>query len=206
MTQSKDPIARRFRGYLPVVVDLETGGFNSATDALLEFAAVLIEMDEDGFIVPAEKVFFNVEPFEGANIEQSSLEFTGIDPDNPLRGALPEREVLLEAFRIIRKKIRDTGCHRAIMVAHNASFDLGFLMQAAERAEIKRNPFHPFSSFDTATLCGLAFGQTVLAKACAAADIPFDAGEAHSAIYDCEKTADLFCHIVNRWRDLGGWD
>jgi ribonuclease T len=206
MSQSKSPIAHRFRGYLPVVVDLETGGFNSATDALLEFAAVIVEMDDDGFLVPGEKIFYNVEPFAGANIEQASLEFTGIDPDNPLRGALPEEEILPEAFRMIRKEIRDTGCHRAIMVAHNASFDLGFLMSAAARCEIKRNPFHPFSSFDTATLSGLAFGQTVLAKACAAADIPFDANEAHSAIYDCEKTADVFCHIVNRWRDLGGWD
>lgn len=206
MSQPKAPIAHRFRGYLPVVVDLETGGFNSATDALLEFAAVIIEMDEDGFLLPGEKISYNVEPFEGANIEQSSLDFTGIDPTNPLRGALPEADVLPEAFRAIRKEIRDTGCHRAVMVAHNASFDLGFLMSAAARCEIKRNPFHPFSSFDTATLCGLAFGQTVLAKACAAADIPFDAGEAHSAIYDCEKTADVFCHIVNRWRDLGGWD
>lgn len=207
MSQAKKtPIAHRFRGYLPVVVDLETGGFNSKTDALLEFAAVIIEMDDDGFLIPGEKIFANVEPFDGANIEQSSLDFTGIDPNNPLRGALPEKEVLLDSFRLIRKEIRDTGCHRAVMVAHNAAFDLGFLMQAAERSEIKRNPFHPFSSFDTATLCGLAFGQTVLAKACAAADIPFDASEAHSAIYDCEKTADLFCHIVNRWRDLGGWD
>ncbi|MFT4798955.1 MAG: ribonuclease T [Candidatus Azotimanducaceae bacterium] len=206
MSQTKSPIAHRFRGYLPVVVDLETGGFNSATDALLEFAAIVIEMDDDGFLMPGERIFYNVEPFEGANIEQSSLDFTGIDPTNPLRGALPEEEILPEAFQAIRKEIRDTGCHRAVMVAHNASFDLGFLMQAAARCEIKRNPFHPFSSFDTATLCGLAFGQTVLAKACAAADIPFDANEAHSAIYDCEKTADLFCNIVNRWRDLGGWD
>jgi len=206
MSQTKSPIAHRFRGYLPVVVDLETGGFNSATDALLEFAAIVIEMDDDGFLMPGERIFYNVEPFEGANIEQSSLDFTGIDPTNPLRGALPEEEILPEAFRAIRKEIRDTGCHRAVMVAHNASFDLGFLMQAAARCEIKRNPFHPFSSFDTATLCGLAFGQTVLAKACAAADIPFDANEAHSAIYDCEKTADIFCNIVNRWRDLGGWD
>jgi len=206
MSQTKSPIAHRFRGYLPVVVDLETGGFNSATDALLEFAAIVIEMDDDGFLMPGERIFYNVEPFEGANIEQSSLDFTGIDPTNPLRGALPEEEILPEAFRAIRKEMRDTGCQRAVMVAHNASFDLGFLMQAAARCEIKRNPFHPFSSFDTATLCGLAFGQTVLAKACAAADIPFDANEAHSAIYDCEKTADIFCNIVNRWRDLGGWD
>ena len=193
MSQSKAPIAHRFRGYLPVVVDLETGGFNSATDALLEFA-VIIEMDEDGYLVPGEQVFFNVEPFEGANIEQ--LWNLPASTQTTSSWRITEREVLLEGFRVIRKEIRDTGCHRAIMVAHNASFDLGFLMQAAERADVKRN----------LTLCGLAYGQTVLAKACAAANIPFDANEAHSAIYDCERTAELFCHIVNRWRDFGGWD
>ncbi|MFB0969134.1 MAG: exonuclease domain-containing protein, partial [Pseudomonadales bacterium] len=64
--------------------------------------------------------------------------------------------------------------------------------------------FHPFSSFDTATLCGLAYRQTVLARACEVAGISFDADEAHSALYDCEKTADIFCSIVNKWKELGG--
>ena len=204
MNDTKSPIAYRFRGYLPVVVDLETGGFNSKTDALLELAAVIINMDDDGQVVPGEKFFFNVEPFEGANIEQSSLEFTGIDPTNPLRLAVPEQKALSETFRGIRKTIRETGCQRAIVVAHNSAFDLGFLNEGAERNAIKRNPFHPFSSFDTATLCGLAFGQTVLARACKAANISFDADLAHSALYDCDKTAEVFCHIVNRWKELGG--
>ncbi len=206
MTHVKTPIAHRFRGYLPVVVDVETGGFNSKTDALLEIAAIAIEMNEQGELVPGDKVFYNVEPFEGANIEPSSLEFTGIDLDNPLRMAVPERQALSDTFKTIRRCIKETGCHRAIMVAHNASFDLGFLNQAVERCDIKRNPFHPFSTFDTATLCGLAFGQTVLARACEAAGISFDANEAHSAVYDCEKTADMFCSIVNQWKHLGGWD
>lgn len=206
MSDTKKPIAFRFRGYLPVAIDLETGGFNSRTDALLEIAAIPIEMNDSGVLVPGEKVFFNVEPFEGANIEPSSLEFTGIDPTNPLRNAVPEKKALSDTFRDIRKEVRDSGCQRAIVVAHNASFDLGFLNEASSRCNIKRNPFHPFSSFDTATLCGLAFGQTVLARACQAADIPFDSNEAHSALYDCQKSAELFCYIVNRWKQLGGMD
>lgn len=204
MSNPKSPIAHRFRGYLPVVVDLETGGFNAKTDALLEFAAVIVDMNDQGQLVPGEKFFFNVEPFDGANIEQSSLDFTGIDPENPLRQAVPEEIALGEAFTGIRKQIRETGCQRAIIVAHNAAFDQGFLNEAVNRCGIKRNPFHPFSSFDTATLCGLAFGQTVLARACEVGNIEFDANEAHSALYDCDKTAEIFCEIVNRWKELGG--
>jgi ribonuclease T len=202
MINEKSPIARRFRGYLPVVMDLETGGFNPETDALLELAAVIIEMDEDGMLHPGQQIFYNIEPFSGANIEQASLEFTGIDPDNPLRGAVPEKEALGDTFREVRTEVRRTGCNRAILVAHNASFDLSFINAAALRTNLKRNPFHPFSTLDTVSLAGLAFGQTVLARACASAGIPFDANEAHSANYDCDKTAEVFCHIVNRWREM----
>ncbi|MEX2489510.1 MAG: ribonuclease T [Pseudomonadales bacterium] len=204
MNEEKKPIARRFRGYLPVAVDLETGGFNARTDAILEVAAIIIQMNDQGLLVPGKKMYDNVKPFEGANIEQASLDFTGIDPDSPLRLAVPESEALSKIFRAIRKELRETGCQRAILVAHNSAFDLGFINKAAERNNIKRNPFHPFSSFDTATLCGLAFGQTVLARACESANIRFDAGEAHAALYDCEKTAEMFCYIVNRWKKLGG--
>ncbi len=200
--KEKSPIAGRFRGYLPVVIDLETGGFNPSTDALLELAAVIITMDDAGRLQPGEHLFYNVEPFANANIEQSSLEFTGIDPLNPLRGAVPEKEALTETFRKIRTEIRRTGCNRAILVAHNASFDLGFINAAATRNNIKRNPFHPFSTLDTVSLSGLVFGQTVLARACAGAGIEFNEKEAHSANYDCDKTAEVFCHIVNRWKKL----
>ena len=202
MTEDKSPIARRFRGFLPVVVDLETGGFNPNTDALLEVATVIIQMDDEGRVSPGKQLFFNVHPFQGANIEQSSLDFTGIDPDNPLRDALPEKDALSETFQEIRTEIRHTGCQRAIMVAHNAAFDLSFINAVATRCNIKRNPFHPFSTLDTVSLSGLAFGQTVLARACTSAGIDFNSNEAHSANYDCDKTAEVFCHIVNRWRDL----
>ena len=202
----RTPMAARFRGYLPVVVDVETGGFNCATDALLEIAATTIAMDESGFLSPDHTHFFRIEPFEGANIEQAALEFTGIKLDHPLRMAVSEEHALGEIFKGLRKSIKSAGCKRAILVGHNSSFDLGFLNAAVARCGIKRNPFHPFSSFDTATLAGLAYGQTVLAKACQTAGIEFDGKEAHSARYDTEKTAELFCGIVNRWKEMGGWD
>ncbi|WP_239685035.1 ribonuclease T [Ventosimonas gracilis] len=201
----KSPIAARFRGYLPVVVDVETGGFNSQTDALLEVAATCLDMDESGFLCPAHSLFFRVEPFAGANIEQAALDFTGIRLGHPLRMAVDEEHALNEIFRSVRKAVKSTGCKRAILVGHNSHFDLSFVNAAVLRCAIKRNPFHPFSSFDTATLAGLAYGQTVLAKACEAAGIAFDKEQAHSARYDTEKTAELFCAVVNRWKELGGW-
>lgn len=198
-------IEQRFRGYLPVVVDIETGGFNASTDAILEIAATIVEMDEQGELVCKRTLNYHVSPFEGSNIEAASLEFTGIDPYHPLRPAQSEADVLADLFKNIRAEMKLGGCKKAILVAHNAIFDQGFLTAATERCAIKRNPFHPFSSFDTATLAGLALGQTVLAKACYAAGIAFDNADAHRASYDAEKTAELFCYIVNRWKSLGGW-
>ena len=195
----------RFRGFLPVVVDVETGGFVASTDGILEIAATLVRMDENGLLGVHRTNNFHVQPFEGANLEQSALDFTGIDPYHPFREAVSEAAALDELFKVLRKEIRDQSCTRAILVGHNAHFDAGFINAAVERCAIKRNPFHPFSHFDTATLSGLAFGQTVLAKACAEAGISFDNNEAHSAAYDAERTAELFCEIVNRWKECGGW-
>jgi ribonuclease T len=198
-------IKDRFRGFLPVVVDIETGGVNAATDAMLQIAATLVHMEADGRLYRGETHTHHVQPFEGANLDPKSLEFNGIDPDHPLRMAVPEDEALREIFLPIREQIRATGCNRAVLVGHNAWFDLGFLNAAVNRCAIKRNPFHPFSCFDTATLSGLAFGQTVLARGIAAAGIEWDPREAHSAIYDAEKTAELFCDIVNRWDAANGF-
>jgi ribonuclease T len=197
-------IADRFRGFLPVVVDVETGGFDSNKDALLEIAACIIQMDDFGRLLIAETVAVNVEPFPGSNIEPKALEITGIKPDSPLRKAVPEKEALRQISQPVRKEIRATGCQRAILVGHNSFFDLSFLNAALQRTGFKRSPFHPFSSFDTATLGGLAFGQTVLSRAVQSAGIDWNESEAHSAIYDTEKTAALFCTIVNRWKILTG--
>jgi len=202
MAVQKSPIAQRFRGFLPVVVDVETGGFNANTDALLEIAAVTLGMDEGGDIHIKDTVHCHVEPFEGANIEQASLDITGIDPYHPFRLALAEKDALEKVFTTVRKEVKATGCSRAILVGHNPFFDLGFLKTAVERTKIKRNPFHAFSTFDTATLSGMAYGQTVLARATQAAGLPWDEHSAHSALYDAEQTAELFCTIINKWDTL----
>lgn len=200
-------MANRFRGYLPVVVDVETGGFNPKTDALLEVSASCLTMDEKGNLVIASNITKHLQPFAGANIEAAALNFTKIDLNNPMRVSLAEDEqaALTAIFKVIRTQVREHNCTRAVLVGHNASFDLSFINAAAERCGIKRNPFHPFTCFDTASLAALAYGQTVLAKACEFAGIDFDAKEAHRASYDTEKTAELFCTIVNKWQQLGGW-
>lgn len=195
-------IANRFRGFLPVIVDVETGGFNAKTDALLEIAAVFIDPQDDGSLLRGETIRYHVVPFEGANIDPASLAVNGIDPNHPLRPAIDEKDALQRIFREVRRAVRESGCTRAVLVGHNAAFDLGFLNEAVQRSGIKRNPFHPFSCFDTATLCGVAYGQTVLARAVHAAGLTFDEKQAHSAAYDAEITADVFCQIVNQFRSI----
>ena len=182
---------------MPVVVDVETGGFNEQTDALLQIAAVILEIGDDGQWRRLETHSCHVTPFEGANLDPKSLEINGIDPDHPLRMAVDERQALPRIFKPVRQALKENDCKRAILVGHNANFDLKFINAAAERAGIKRNPFHPFSTFDTVSLAGLAYGQTVLSRSVQAAGLDWDNREAHSAIYDAEMTAELFCRIVN---------
>lgn len=201
---AKSPIARRFRGFLPVVVDVETGGFNAKTDALLEIAAVTLRMDASGRLEPENTYACHVEPFPGANLDPKALEFTGINPYHPFRFAVSEQDALDKIFNPVRERVKALGCSRAILVGHNPFFDLGFLKAAVDRTGHKKNPFHSFSTFDTATLAALAFGQTVLARAVQACGIEWENEKAHSAIYDAQRTADLFCSIVNRWDQLGG--
>ncbi len=188
---------QRFRGFLPVVVDIETAGFNEKTDALLEIALVFLQLDEEGRWHPANTHACHILPFEGANLDPEALAFTGIDPYHPFRFAIDEQEALNKLFARVETAITEAQCNRAVLVGHNPSFDLNFLKAAVVRCKLKSMPFHRFTTFDTATLGGLAYGQTVLAKACKAAKIPFDTKKAHSAIYDAERTAELFCTIVN---------
>ena len=198
---TKGLMASRFRGYLPVVVDMEMGGFDATTDAVLEIGAVILGFDEAGRLGAGERIGVHVAPFEGARILEEALKVNKIDPYNPLRHAVDEREALDQVFAPIRKAMKAEGCKRAVLVGHNAHFDLGFLNAMVARTGHKRNPFHPFTVFDTATLGGLAYGQTVLAKACAEAGLEWDGKQAHGALYDAEMTAMLYCGIVNAWSE-----
>ncbi len=191
-------MAARFRGFLPVVLDIETGGFDPTTHAILELAAVQVCFDEERMVLGASW-HQAVEPYSGGAIDSASLKVTGIDPTDPNREAVPEQDALNDLFRRVRHAMKHEGCQRAIIVAHNAAFDQQFLNNAVQRHELKRNPFHPFSVIDTASLAAVAYGHTVLSEACARARIPFDPSKAHNALYDAERTAELFCAVVNEW-------
>ncbi|MFB6347992.1 ribonuclease T [Moraxella sp. ZJ142] len=198
---NKPTIANRFRGFLPVVVDVETAGFNAQTDALLEIACIPILMNDDGKLYQGEALNAHIEPFDGANLEPTSLKFTGINPDSPIRKAISEDEktALRRIFKALKAVKKQHGCRQCILVGHNAHFDLGFLNAAIARTNSKnQSPFHAFSVLDTASFAALAYGHTVLARTCVMAGIDFDNSHAHSALYDTQKTAELFCHIVNQ--------
>ena len=200
MPESQQKImSQRFRSYLPIVVDIETAGFNANKDALLEMAVVILAMNNDGKLFIQSSHREHVIPFEGANLDPAALKFNGIDPYHPFRLAIDEKEALKKLFTPVREAVKAQQCTRAILVGHNPAFDIAFMNAAVERTKFKRNPFHPFSTFDTATLGGLAYGQTVLAKTAKAANIEWDNEQAHSALYDAEQTALLFCKIVNQW-------
>ena len=186
----------RIRGYLPVVIDVETSGFNEQTDALLEICAIILGMDEEGSFFAKTTLHYHVEPFKGANIEASAIKFNGIDIDNPFRLAVPAKKALSEIFDHINEELETEACSRAILVGHNAFFDLGFVKPATLRANLK-SPFHQFSSIDTVSMSALCCGETVLAKAISKMGIEWDNNEAHSALYDTQKTSELFCQIFN---------
>ena len=202
METSIIPLEKRFRGYLPVVIDVETAGFNPKKNALLEIAAVIVELNSEGNLVMTERYASHIVPFKNAELDPAALKFTGIDPYHPFRMAIEEKEALELIFKPIREAIKRNKCTKAILVGHNPAFDIAFVNADAHRSQLKKNPFHPFSTFDTATLGGLAYQQTVLAKAAQAAGLKWENDKAHSALYDAEKTAELFCMIINRWKHL----
>ena len=197
---SNPAVKARFRGFLPVVVDVETAGFDAGTHALLEVAAVVVLPNAEGQWQPVQRFHAHLKPEAGLVLDPAALKFNGINPNHPLRLAVSEADALKTIFAALKKVQKDTGCKRCILVGHNANFDLAHLNAAIDRQNLKnQSPFHPFSVFDTATLAGLAYGQTVLARACEAAGLAFNQSEAHSALYDAHITAELFCGIVNRW-------
>lgn len=200
------PLGKRFRGYLPVIIDIETAGFNPKKNAMLEIAAVIVELNANRELQITERYAAHVIPFKNSELDASALKFNGIDPYHPFRMAIEEKEALNKIFHPIRKAMKRNDCTRAILVGHNPAFDIGFLNAAIQRTQIKRSPFHPFSTFDTATLGGLAYEHTVLAKIAQAAGLEWHEDKAHSALYDAEQTAELFCRIVNRWQQLNAQD
>ncbi|MCH9769399.1 MAG: ribonuclease T [Gammaproteobacteria bacterium] len=197
MTDTETLMKKRFDGYLPVVLDVETGGLDPIKNALLEVAAVTVDFNAQAELQIREHFSTHVEAFKGAKLNPQSMEINKIDPDHPFRFAMSEAKALTELFNFVSQALIETDCRRAILVGHNAHFDLSFILAACQRCQLE-SPFHSFTVFDTATLGGLAYGKTVLAKILKKAGIAFDKNQAHSALYDAQKTAELFCQIINR--------
>jgi ribonuclease T len=190
-------INKRFRGFLPVIVDVETGGLDPEKNSLLELCAIFIGLNDKGIYYPSETIHYNIEAHKETETTAVALEINGIKPGHPFRSEVTEQHALTETFKQIRLKLKQTNCSRAVLVGHNAPFDLSFIQGACQRNNIKRNPFHKFTTLDTASICAIVYGETVLAKAMEKAKIDFDATQAHSALYDTQKTAELFCQILN---------
>jgi ribonuclease T len=112
--------------------------------------------------------------------------------------AISELDAIRNINQRIKSEIKEEECTRAILVGHNASFDLNFILAAAKRTKIKL-PFHQFSTIDTVSLSSIYYGETVLAKAIKKAKIEWDDAQAHSALYDAKKTAELFCLMFNNF-------
>ncbi|WP_428356478.1 ribonuclease T [Methyloprofundus sp.] len=206
MESVEHPLNERFRGYLPVIIDIETAGFDAKKNPLLEIAAVIVEYDNNEQLQISESHAAHIIPFENSILDPSALKFTGIDPYHPFRMAVSEKDALHKLFLPIKQAVKRNKCTRAILVGHNPNFDINFLNAAINRTKIKRSPFHPFSTFDTATLGGLMYKQTVLAKIGKEAGMEWDNVQAHSALYDAKQTAEIFCKIVNRWKQLEALD
>ena len=194
-------VKKRFDGYLPVVIDVETTGVDAKKNGLLELAAVYIDYSDTGALQPATEHFSkHIKPYDGCEIDAEALRINGIKPGHPFRAIISvgEAEALSGLFDYISSALKQTGCRRGLLVGHNAHFDLSFIQAAMARNGIKKSPLHAFTVMDTATIAGVFFGKTVLAKALRVAGIEFDKNEAHSALYDTIKTAELFCQAVNQ--------
>ena len=186
----------RFRKFLPVVVDLETGGFDAEENPILEIAIQLVDWESNQLVL-GDSYRHHVDPFEGLTLNQESLDFLKLDLSHPLRVSVDEKTAITDLFKIINKHKSKYECSRAILVGHNAFFDHSFLLAACKRNNIKKSPFHPFSLIDTVSLGVLATKQTVLARVCKELQVEYDNDEAHSAAYDAKVTAEVFCSIVN---------
>ena len=188
------PMQNRFRGFMPVVIDVECGGFIPYRCTVGNCRSVVGDSG-DGSLAAWGNWRYHVQPFPAP----TSNGVTRCDGLSILFTRYAQRFQRRSAHAIVQEisqAMKDNDCTRAILVGHNACFDLNFLNAAVARTEIKRNPFHPFSSFDTATLAGVAFGQTGYRSRFKRPESLGIRTNAFGA-YDAQQTADCFARSAN---------
>ena len=163
-----------------VALDLETTGLNSTRDKIIEIGAVRFRNGEilDQFVTfvnPDRQIPLRIQQI--TNISNADVaEAPSID------------EVAPELLAFVGRDVH-------AVIAHNASFDIGFLRAAGIR-------FHrpAFDTFELATILLPGSSSYSLGELCRAADISLES--AHRALDDTIATAKLFHHLWERLRGL----
>ena len=166
-----------------VVFDLETTGFSSAKDKIIEIGAVKVE---NGEITDKYSTFVNPKipiPFR-------ITQLTSITDEMVMES--PEIETILPPFL---KFVGD-----AVLVAHNASFDVSFIEENCRRQGIEPD----FTSVDTVGLARVLlptlskFKLNVVAKA-----LNISQEHHHRAVDDARVTAEIYVKFIQMLEERG---
>lgn len=166
-----------------VVFDIETTGFSAEKDRIIEIGAVRME---GGRITDRFSSFVN----PGRPIPFRITELTSIRDDMVI-GSAGIEEVLPDFLAFSQG---------AIMVAHNADFDMGFIRQNCLRLHLEA----PATYMDTVAMGRYLMPSlhnqklNTLAKA-----LKIDPGHHHRAVDDAEATAHIFEKFIQMFRDRG---
>ena len=164
-----------------VVFDIETTGFSAVTDRIIEIGAVKVE---DGKITDKFSTFVNPKrpiPFR-------ITELTGIT-DEMVIGSLDIETILPQFIEFIGD---------AVLVAHNASFDVGFIEQNCKRQKIEAD----FTYVDTVALARVllpALNRFKLDTVAKALNISLE--NHHRAVDDAGCTAEIFVKFVQMLKE-----
>ena len=169
-----------------VVFDIETTGFSSVTNHIIEIGAVKVE---NGKIVDRFSTYVN--PQEPIPYRITKLT-TITDAD--VMDAPTIDQVLPEFFAF---------CEGCVLVAHNASFDTGFIKENARKLELP----YAYTHVDTLAMARVLLPQ--LAKFTldhVAKTVGVSLENHHRAVDDAEATAEIFEKFIPMLLEKGAHD
>lgn len=178
------PTDRNLKDATYVVFDVETTGLSNQYDQIIELAAVKVK---DGEIIDKFERFSN--PHE--KLSETIINLTHITDDMLVDA--PEIEEVLTEFK---EWVGD-----AIFVAHNASFDMGFIDTGYERLGFGPSTNGVIDTLELSRTINTEYGKhglNFLAK-----KYGVELTQHHRAIYDTETTAYIFIKMVQQMKELG---